>query len=347
MNIFRKFVILIVFLMFSYILFRLLLQRVELYRNVEEGFTSDNNKVLSIKKNNNIVNNIENANENILTKRLKELYIKSAYGGGYDGTDITVDMIKYTLSLGYRYMVIHVFYDTVNNGTDGNKKKTAMVGFSSNFIPMTNSAQKTMSLENFIQIILENSFSSTSPNPGDPFFLHILPAYKKTSSKTDKNEIQETIAFNSQMNTQISQSLSELKRINRLAKTVNIDTTIDKLQDKLVIVMDADSSKGQMTDELKDVISFSVSTETLQSAKNLKIPVKNTWVEILPIDEDSSLLTNHIDYINKYRAYKMNVSPVCVWESRYIVSLLGSTSGKTNLGEYEELFSKEGSAFII
>ena len=71
-------------------------------------------------------------------------------------------------------------------------------------------------------------------------------------------------------------------------------------------------------------------------AKDLKI--------VFPIDEKGSLLTTPPPYVELYQPYQINVSPICIWLSRYLGT---STIGTTNLGDYEQLFSKEGgSAFI-
>lgn len=359
MDIYRKIAILLIVILFSYILFRLLSQRVILMNASEnyegdkttgeiENFTPQSSKVISIQKANTLLPNIANMNKNILYKPLNETYIKSAYGGGYDGDSISIEMMNYTLFLGYRYVVIHVFYDYVSDGTEPkvSESKTAVVGFSSLYSPLTNTANKTVSLYDFVQSIQENAFSPTSPNNGDPFFLHILPAYKKPVSETDTAAVQEVTGFNTQLNSQIEQALQDIKTSNRFVSNVKDTTPLERLKGKFITVMDSKPYYGNMTTNLKSLISMSVPTGTLQSVKTLKQPTQK-WNVVLPLDETGKLLTNNSDYINKYRAYKINASPVCMWESRFILSLLGTTSEKTNLGDYEELFSKERSAFVI
>jgi len=236
----------------------------------------------------------------------------------------------------------------VNTGTNSTSgPKTAMVGFSSTFSPMSNTANKTMALVDLLNIILQNAFSSTSPNPGDPFFLHILPAYQSLMN-TDKSMNPEAIGNNSQLNTQIEQALIVLQGSNRLANNITTKSSLGQLNGKLVITMDAQSTQGNMTPNLKSIIGFSVPTSDFQSVKKLKQPSANQWSVVLPIDTDLALLTNNSDYINTYKTYKMNVSPVCMWTTRYILSTFGSMSGTTNLGDYESMFANEGSsAFMI
>jgi len=359
MNIYRKFTIVFIICLFFYIIFRLVSHRIILLQlegfnydgfteSFTERFTPENSQVLTIKKENIIPQNITNINKNILSKPLIKTYIKSSYGGGYDGTDISLDMMNYTLSLGYRYVVIHVFYDIVNDGTESTSK-TAVVGFSSVYSPLSNTANKTISLYDLLQNIQQNAFSPTSPNSGDPFFLHILPAYQLVDKENETNQsiYQSITGFNTQLNSQIEQALQDIKLSNRFSNNLKDSTPLDKINGKFVIVMDSKSINGNMTDNLKDLIGLSVLTSKIQSVKQLKQPTEDTFNIVLPINEKGALLTNNSDYINKYRGYKLNATPVCIWESRFIISMLGSSSGKTNLGEYEELFAQEGCAFII
>jgi len=362
MDIYRKIAIVLIVFLFSYILFRLVSQRINIreiqksyegFAFTEGGFTEgaftegaftegfDNPQVLAIQKENTVSPNIITVINNMNDKSINKLYIKAAYGGGYDGEDISKDMVNYTLSLGYRYILIHVFYDNINDGNPPklSESKTAVVGFSTTYSPLANTAKKTISLYDFVQTIQENAFSPTSPNSGDPIFLHILPAYQKSNLEDQ----QAARGFNTQLNSQIEQALKDLKDSNRFSKNINESGSLQKIKGKFIIVMDTKSLDGNMTNDLKDLIGLSVPIMNLQSVKNMKKPEKDIWNVVLPIDENGKLLTNNSDYVNKYRGYKINASPVCMWESRFIVG----TSGKTNLGEYEQLFAGEKSAFVV
>ena len=350
MNIYRKIVIFIIFLLFTYILFRLLTQRI-LIRKEVEGFTVTDSRVISIQKGNAIIPNMNHISPKYYPKKIGGMYIKSAYAGGYDGANISSDMLLYTLSLGYRYMVIHVFYDSVtdpDNNSPTTPPKTAVVGFSPTFSPMFNTAIKTMSLVDFVTLIQTNAFSQTSPNYKDPFFLHILPAYQETIQPDASSDLlekqQSTVGFNTQLNTQIEQVLMSLQDSNRLSGPVTKNSTLRELVGKFVIAMDTDSIQGNMTNNLKNCITLEVPRSDLMLVKKLK-KSKAPWNVVLPHDEDGKFMSSIPDYINLYRTYNMNCSPVCVWESRYIgVSALGTS----NLGDYEKLFADEGgTAFII
>jgi hypothetical protein len=347
MNIYRKVVLVLIILLFAYILFRLLKDRVHLRTEIVESFTPSDANVLSIQKNNTIPTGISSIPKNYLDKHLSQVYIKAAYGGGYDGTNICSDMLLYTLSLGYRYLVIHVFYDVVNDGNKPSTIQTAVVGFVDSYPPINNIANKTMALSDFLPLIQQNAFSPTAPNPDDPFFLHIIPTYQ-TANGQDTPSTQATLGFNTQLNSQIEQALALLQTSNRASGPVDpAKMTLGQLQGKFVVVMDTASTQGNMTKNLQNMIGLPVPLYKIKSTKTM-VPTseskESSFKIVFPTDDKGSLLTSPPPYTQLYNSYQINVSPVCPWLSRYLGS---SVIGTTNLGDYEQLFSKEaGSAFI-
>ena len=341
MDIYRKVAIVLILILFSYIFFRLLDQRVMFQREIiKEGFTPTDSNVVSIQNNNTIPPGISNMSKNYAKKVLNQLYIKAAYGGCYDGANTSADMLLYTLSMGYRYLVIHVFYDVIS----GDTMKTAVVGFSDVYPPAENIAKKTMALSDVLQLIQQNAFSPTSPNPDDPFFLHILPVYQSANGK-DTSSTVSTKGLNTQLNTQIEQSLALLQNSNRTSGPVDTaKTTLAELQGKFVVIMDTESTQGLMTNTLKQIVGLSIPLSKIKSTKNMKSVGKKGFNVVFPTDEKGSLLTTPPPYVQLYQTYQINVSPICPWLSRYLGT---SAIGTTNLGDYEQLFSKEGgSAFI-
>ena len=111
MTLHKRLAIFLIVLIFLYILYKFLQSRNKL---LQEGFTNSN--VLAIQKANTLIPNIQNMSKNYYSKQLNQFYIMSAYGGGFDGYDVSEDMLLYTLSLGYRYVFIHVFYDANQPG---------------------------------------------------------------------------------------------------------------------------------------------------------------------------------------------------------------------------------------
>ena len=167
--------------------------------------------------------------------------------------------------------------------------------------------------------------------------------YQSANGK-DTPSTEATKGFNTQLNSQIEQSLALLKNSNRTSGPVNTTkTTLADLQGKFVVIMDTESSQGNMTQNLKQMIGLSVPLHTIKSTKTMSSKTDEFKI-VFPIDEKGSLLTSPPPYSELYENYKINVSPVCPWLSRYLGT---STIGTTNLGDYEQLFSKQGgSAFI-
>jgi len=347
MNIYRKVALVLILLLFTYILFRLLNQRVQLRKEIVESFTPSVANVVSIQKNNTIPVGISSMTKNYKDKPLNKMYIKAAYGGGYDGADICSDMLLYTLSLGYRYLVIHVFYDVVNDPNKPSTIKTAVVGFADTYPPINNIANKTMALSDVLSLIQQNAFSPTSPNPDDPFFLHMVVAYQ-TANGDDTTSTQSTIGFNTQLNTQIEQALALLQNSNRVSGLVDpAKTTLGQLQGKFVVAMDTASTQGNMTQNLQNMIGLPVPLSKIKSTKTM-VPTTESkgpsFKIVFPTDDKGFLLTSPPPYTQLYNSYQIKASAVCPWLSRYLgISAIGTT----NLGDYEQLFSKEGgSAFI-
>jgi hypothetical protein len=342
MGLYKKIAILLIFLIFTYVLYRLLQKRFKIVsHDHQEGFTPADSNVLAIQKANTLNPTIQNVSKNYYSKPLNKFYIMAAYGGAFDGYDTCDDMMLYTLSLGYRYVCVHVFFDVVNNEktATSSTSKTAMVGFSSIYSPMENIANKTIALSDLVELIQQNAFTSSStPNTSDPFFLHILPAYQ-TGSKDNAAIAQ---GYNTQLNSQIEQALSLLQNTNRVSGPIQPNIPLGQIRGKIVVVMDSTSTAGNMTDNLKSMVSLNVPGSWIQTPDSLS---SHPWNIVLPLDENNSVLNSIGPYKDIYESHKWNVSPICPWESRSIFTM--SMLGPSNLGDYESLFYTAGSSAFI
>jgi len=353
-GLYRKIAITIIILIFVYIIYRLLQKRHEIIQQSSsktiEGFTPTDSNVLAIQKSNTINPNIENMPANFYSKPLNHFYIMSAYGGAFDGYDTCDDMMLYTLSLGYRYVFINVFFDVVNNPLNKTvtTSPTAMVGFSSLYSPMDNIAGNTIALSDLIDLLTQNAFSSPySPNPNDPFFLHILPAYKTGQAK-DETTKQQNKGYNTQLNSQIEQALSLLQNTNRSSGKINAQTPLSKIQGQLVIVMDGASTAGNMTTNLQNMIGLNIPTSSFMMAstfQNSSSDTSNGLNIVLPFDENGSVLNSIPPYNELFLKNKLNITPVLPWEPQFIFSM--SSLGPSNLGEYVKMFYTEGNTAFI
>jgi len=355
MDIYRKIAILIIVILFSYILYRLFKKRVEIMNESKvEGFTPNDSYVLAIQKANTLNVNIQNMPKKYYTKPLNKFYIMGAYGGGFDGANVSADMLLYTLSLGYRYMAINVFYDVVNNSAAENPSTvqttspTAMVGFSSLYNPMENIAGHTIALSDFLELIQQNAFSTNSPNPGDPFFLHILPGYKTAASGTggsdDNTSKMASKGYNTQLNSQIEQALTLIRETNRSSGQITENTPISSILGQIVVVMDGDSTAGNITTNLQNMIGLNIPSSSLLMAASFQEgkPNEPGFNIVLPFGENGSILNSIPPYTTLYDKYKINVTAVCPWETRFVFT--SSILGPSNLGDYEKMFYNEGSS---
>ena len=179
MGFFRLILIIIVVIIFSIVLYNLLKERSILLKqqekeqsNLLEGLTMSE-RISDI-----FSNKLKIAIEDMNTKRkplaLKEYCIKASYNSAYTGSKISVDMIKYVISRGCRFIDLQIHYsDTdsipyVANITDPDR--------------LDMESENRISLYTIFNAIATNAFTPTSGNSGcanskDPLFIHmrVLP----------------------------------------------------------------------------------------------------------------------------------------------------------------------------
>ena len=346
---YRRVLLVLVVLLFSGILIYLLERHVALRREIE-GFTISDSNVVAIQTENKIVSKLRSIPPTYGSKMIGNMCIKAAYAGAYDGVDTTLDMMYYTLQLGYRYVVLHVFNAPIDSIS---LTPTAVVGYSSTYPLQTNTASKVITLVDLLPFIQQNAFlPTTCTNADDPFFIHILPAYQ-TADSSDRLGLETVKGKNSQLNTFIEQAVSILQGSNRLAGQVEVKSSLSELKGQLVISMDANPSQGNITQKMKDMIAFPIPTGQLQTAYNARIPPPNVWNVVLPIDENGTVMTSNSPYTEPtarpiYKVLQMNASPVCAWSARMVSSYLTmGAKATTNLGDYEQLFINEGGYSMV
>ena len=223
MDFWRKILLLAIIVLFTYILYRLLLkrsailqkQRIEHFTPLMSGPSISSINMNSLTKSNGIT-------DPSTAKQLKQFFIKASYHTAYNGTDLSSSMIKYALNRGYRWLDFCTSDGTnVNYTTDDTFKEVQTTATSVAFP------------EIFTQIFTHGFISPDSPNPRDPIFVQIRPLFSSDKSN------------NAMIMTQIkgildglSSSYSTRVFSDRITKT----TTIDQLLGKVVIVMDTNNN---------------------------------------------------------------------------------------------------------
>ena len=118
---------------------------------------------------------------------LKEYIVMSSYNSARSGKYMNVDMIKYVLSKGCRFLDFQVFF-----GPDPNPKDPKNVATLPFVAYSSNTSDSVINLESLNQVLLndvfmaisKNAFSSPSPNPGDPLFINLRIYTTPTSAST-------------------------------------------------------------------------------------------------------------------------------------------------------------------
>jgi hypothetical protein len=112
--------------------------------------------------------------------------------------------------------------------------------------------------------------------------------------------------------------------------------------------MDGDSTAGNMTTNLQNMIGLNIHSSSLLMAASFQEgkPKDSGFNIVLPFGENGSILNSIPPYITLCDKYKINVAAVCPWETRFVFT--SSILGPSNLGDYEKMFYNEGStSFII
>jgi hypothetical protein len=175
MNIYKKVSIAFVIIIFSYIIWRLMIRRNEIKSETnKEGF--DFNIIptgaaaeLNGLKDESVKLNIQNLQQQYATLPLKEYFIKGSYNSALTGKYVSNDMLIYQLSRGCRFFDFEVYY--LQDPTTG--LYSPQVGYSTDgtFVSMT--SENSILLDNVLSALVSNAFSQTSPNRADPLFINL------------------------------------------------------------------------------------------------------------------------------------------------------------------------------
>lgn len=304
----------------------------DLVNRIEEGFTIFNSADGELKKMNNDTIYGSNITKLDISSKLpiKEYCIKSSYNSACSGTYIGVDVLKYVLSRGCRYLDLEIYL--VDN--------TPYVGFSMN---PSNTHQNitsatTITLNDALTAINVFGFSSPSSNSTDPLFINIRP--QSCGSDPLVSGMYKYIAGD------ITNTLSP-KLIN---KKITGDTTINEIMNKIVIVMDINAApeyiKEPLLEKLVNIESGgnTLHTETYfrMGRYTLSPPVIDTngvsnvvfFREVHPNAVDNTNARSNPDYRKLTGDYGVQIIT-----NRFYIN-------DSCLNDYEEFFNNFESAFV-
>lgn len=223
MNIYKKVLISFVILLFSYIIWRLILRRNDVInKNSKEGMEfniipTGAAAELNGLKDNVLKINIQSLQPKYATLPLMEYCIKGSYNSAYTGTYINTDMLIYQLERGGRFFDFEVYY--VQDPTSG--LYSPHVGYSTDGTFVSMNSENTILLDNVLSALVSNGFSQTSPNSKDPLFINLR-------IKSNNNDVYHAVAA----------SVDFALRKRLYPKTVTKKTSMAELMGQIVLIID-------------------------------------------------------------------------------------------------------------
>jgi hypothetical protein len=222
MNNYKKFLIALIIIIFSYILWRLIIKRKQILQSIEpfsfniipdparSQLNSLKDSTLKIN-----INSLPNAYYNL---PLMEVCIKGSYNSAYTGKYITNDMLIYQLTRGCRFFDFEVYY--IQNPDSGVYSPQIGYSIDGGFISMD--SENSILLDNVLSALVSNAFTSqNSPNNNDPLFINLR-------IKSNNNDIYKAIA------TSIDYSIKDKLYKGKLTK----NTLMKDLMGKIILCVD-------------------------------------------------------------------------------------------------------------
>jgi len=330
------FVILIAALVI-YLLYRMVQKQHKTSKNTGPGYTyrdeptpqktAEMNGVIITNPGSGITNFVQGSS----SPYIRDYCIKSSSDSAFTGGYMNLEMVKYVLRRGCRFLDFEIFI----------KDEIPVVAYSNDilydpaFVSFT-SFDLPVSLEGVLKTIKSNAFSDTSPNPKDPLFLHLR-------IKTNKNDAFKNIA------TLIDSNLNGLLYKGK----VDPMTYVSDLMGKVVLIIDRTTTPNYAnypiceTDQqacfnLKNYVNMESGSDTLrvypekellQQAANPPDPGVYLMRIVYP-SMNFIGITKNCDSINLIQKYG----------AQFIAQAFYKPDAKLTV--YETMFSKYKTAFV-
>ena len=229
---FKKIIIAFIILILTYVIIRFFQRKNEILNNTDKPATRDANiehftlgipaifglpsqsaELDSLKQSTPVkIQNIVPAYQSL---PLRELCIKGSYNSAYTGNYINLDMIKYVMSRGCRFLDFEVYYIQEDN------KYMPKVGYTTDSTFTILESENSILLDNVLSAVVANGFSNVSPNNNDPIFINLR-------IKSKNNDVYNSVA----------KSIDFAIRSKIFKGPVTVDTPINKLMNSIVIIID-------------------------------------------------------------------------------------------------------------
>jgi hypothetical protein len=164
---------------------------------------------------------VQNINSNLANNPIREYVIMSSYNTAITGKYVNVDMIKYVLSQGVRFLDFEIFL--IN--------KAPVVAYSSDKNNIILDTNNNILLDTVLSTAVSNAFARPAPNNTDPLFIQLRI---KSTDPSIYSLVAKSITF------ALSAKLHAGKVTNH--------THLSELMNKIVIVMDKSINRNYATD---------------------------------------------------------------------------------------------------
>jgi hypothetical protein len=193
----KKILIIVIILLIIYLIWRLIKKNsenkhyIELtnHASIKEGLlglgsitTTPESELASLKSKEPV--NIVTLKPELTNLPLKEYCIMGSYNTAITGKYVNLDMVKYVLSRGCRFLDFEVFYINSKKSNDIDDIYTPVVSYVIDKKFKNLETENSILLDKVLATAVANGFSSNSPNNGDPLFIQL----RIKPTKVDKSE---------------------------------------------------------------------------------------------------------------------------------------------------------------
>lgn len=271
----------------------------------------------------------------MLDKPLREFVIKSSYNTAVSGNFVTLDMVKYVLGRGCRFLDFEVFY---NSNT-----KDAFVAYSMDSTYRTIQGDSSLSLVSVFTRVMGSAFNADSPNPNDPLFIQLRV-------KTTSNKIFPAIA----------DDINKVLKPKLYQGTIDNKTTLNELMGKVIIVMDKTINQNYYTDngcvndgtqceDIKKYITIEAGSEYMRTARYSDMLERKTYPPQIK-DDNINTTVQYIQVVipdvNSRNVSNPTLSPFILKYGSQII-LYRFFNKDSQLSDYEDFFKNFNTAFVL
>ena len=270
------------------------------------------------------------SNDNALRLYCIKSSSNSAYTGGY----MNLNMVKYVLSKGCRFLDFEVYM----------KDNLPIVAYSTNkqSLETFTSDAPAISLSGVCSTIISNAFSDTSPNPKDPLFIHLrIKTYDSSAYSKIAQVIKTTLG--PKLHTESDGT----------ALPINLDSQLTTILGKIIIVVDETSSPGYKnysTCAPKDVECFNLSdvVNMVSNSQTVRIYTESslTYQPINPPDPDVYMFRIVFPNLSFFNYTNNSSSTYLIKHYGVQVVAQAFYVNDLNLINYENIFKNKKSAFV-